>query len=87
MGNLLANIIASPKTTFLGFVGILTVIAGWVNAGTINFADINQIWMLAMSMGLVVAKDANVSNSPVPMMVAKVESSAPVNAPATGNTP
>lgn len=57
------NILRNPKTTFLGFAGLIAIGSKWVQAGSIDFNDLNTIWMILMSMGLIVAKDANVVGS------------------------
>jgi hypothetical protein len=57
----MSNIFTSWKTTFLGLAGIVAIIAKWVKAGNVDFTDFNTIWALMMSLGLVVAKDANVT--------------------------
>lgn len=57
MGNILRN----PKTTFLGFAAIVSVLAKWVQAGHVDFSDFQSLWDIAVGLGLVMAKDANVT--------------------------
>ena len=63
MGNMAANIVASPKTTFLGVVGIMAIVAKWVQAGHVDFNDFQSIWDIVISLGLIVAKDANITGA------------------------
>lgn len=53
------NIIASPKTTFLGVAAIVSIVAKWVQAGGVDFNDFNAIWGVMVGLGLIVAKDAS----------------------------
>ena len=55
----MGNILASPKTTFLGVVAILSVVAKWVQQGHVDFGDFQNIWDIIMGLGLVMAKDAS----------------------------
>jgi hypothetical protein len=58
--DLLKNVIASPKTTFLGVAGIIGVVAKWVQAGAVDFNDFPAIVALLSS---IFAKDANVTGA------------------------
>lgn len=53
------NILASPKTTFLGVAGIVAIVAKWVQSGNVDFNDFQAIWGIIVSLGLIVAKDAS----------------------------
>jgi hypothetical protein len=68
----LKNVLASPQTTFFGVLGILTIIGKWIKAGSVDFSDMNQIWMLITSMGLIAAKDAGTTNAAQPSPASKV---------------
>lgn len=58
---MIQNIIASPKTTFLGVASIVAIIAKWVQAGSVDFTDFQAIWGIVVGLGLIAAKDANVT--------------------------
>jgi len=47
------------KTSILGVAAIVAVIAKWVQAGQVDFSDVNSIVGVLAGMGLIVAKDAN----------------------------
>lgn len=57
------NILASPKTTFLGVASIVAIIAKWVQAGNIDFNDFQAIWGIIVGFGLIVAKDASTTGA------------------------
>ena len=52
--------ILSWKTTILGVTSIIAVLAKWVQAGAVDFNDIPAIMA---GVGLVAAKDNNVSTA------------------------
>lgn len=52
--------ILSWKTTILGVTSVIAVIAKWVQAGSVDFNDIPAI---IAGVGLVAAKDNNVSTA------------------------
>lgn len=55
------NMMASPKTTFLGFASIVAVVAKWVQSGHIDLTDLQSIVGIVSGLGLMSAKDANVT--------------------------
>jgi hypothetical protein len=56
--NLAINSLASWRTTFLGLAGVIAILAKWVQSGVIDWSDMPAIMA---SLGLVAAKDANVT--------------------------
>lgn len=54
----MGNFMASWKTTFLGIAGVIAVVAKWVQAGHVDWNDMPTIMA---SLGVIVAKDANVT--------------------------
>lgn len=58
--NLLLNSAISWRTTFLGFAGVVAILAKWVQSGVIDASDLPAIMA---SLGLIAAKDANVTGA------------------------
>jgi hypothetical protein len=56
----MGNFLASWKTTFLGVAGVIAVVAKWVQVGHIDWNDMPTIMA---SLGVIVAKDANVTGT------------------------
>lgn len=54
----MGNLLASWKTTFLGVSGIIAVVAKWVQAGAVDWNDMPTIMA---SIGVILAKDNNVT--------------------------
>mgnify|MGYP003337139405 CR=1 FL=1 len=47
------------KTSILGVAAIVAVVAKWIQAGQIDFGDVNGLATIIAGMGLIAAKDAN----------------------------
>ena len=58
--NLAVNSFVSWRTTFLGIAGVIAILAKWIESGVIDWSDMPAIMA---SLGLVVAKDANVTGA------------------------
>lgn len=58
------NVFSSPKTTFLGLAAVIAVIAKWVQHG-FDANDLpafyNDIVQLLLGLGLIQAKDFNIT--------------------------
>ena len=58
--NLAINSFVSWRTTFLGIAGVVAILAKWIESGVIDWSDMPAIMA---SLGLVAAKDANVTGA------------------------
>ena len=58
--NLAINSVVSWRTTFLGVAGVIAILAKWIESGVIDWSDMPAIMA---SLGLVAAKDANVTGA------------------------
>jgi len=61
------DFLKSWKSTFLGLAAIIAVLAKWVQAGHVDPNDLpslyNDIIQILLGLGLIAAKDFNVSTS------------------------
>ncbi len=55
------NSLVSWKTTSIGVITILTIVAQWIQQGGVNFSDFQQIATILAGLGLIAAKDSNVT--------------------------
>ena len=58
--NLAIHSFVSWRTTFLGIAGVVAILAKWIESGVIDWSDMPAIMA---SLGLVAAKDANVTGA------------------------
>ena len=53
------SFIENWKTSILGLAAIVSVIAKWVQAGQVDFSDLNSLIGIIAGMGLIAAKDGS----------------------------